>query len=103
MASMDELEIDGTDAGVRLRVWVKPRASRTRVVGVREGSLALAVAAPPVDGEANAEVTLFLAKTLGVPRTALSVVSGGSSRNKLIEVRGVDAARVRRILRGAAP
>ncbi len=98
---VDQLVIEDTDAGARLRVWVKPRASKSRVVGVREGNLAVAVAAPPVDGEANAELTQFLAKTLGVARTAVSVLSGESSRTKLLVVRGVDAATVRRML-GAA-
>ncbi len=95
---MDELLITPTSDGVRLRIRAKPRASRSRVVGVREGSLEVAVAAPPVDGEANAELTAFLAKTLGVAKSAVSVVSGESARVKLLAIRGVDEAAVRRIL-----
>lgn len=75
--------------GVRLRVRVKPRASKSRVVGVREGALEVAVAAPPVDGEANAELVAFLAKALGVGRSSVSVVSGDTSRNKLVRVAGL--------------
>ncbi|GMV16883.1 MAG: hypothetical protein AMXMBFR56_51070 [Polyangiaceae bacterium] len=92
---MDELAITPSAEGIRLRIRVKPRASKSRVVGVREGALEVAVAAPPVDGEANAELTAFLAKTLGVSKGAVSLVSGDTARFKTVSVRGVDEATVR--------
>lgn len=95
---MDELAITEDAHGVRLRVWVKPRASKSRVVGAREGSLEVAVAAPPVDGEANAALTAFLAKTLGVAKSSVSVVAGETGRHKTLAIRGLDAATARRIL-----
>ncbi|MBI5498543.1 MAG: DUF167 domain-containing protein [Deltaproteobacteria bacterium] len=78
--------------GVTLRVFVKPRASRTRVVGEHEGELAIQLAAPPVDGAANDELTAFLAKTLGVARRQVELVGGDASRHKRLHVTGVDAA-----------
>ncbi len=96
--AVDALEIRPSGSGLRLKVRVKPRASKSRVVGVREGTLEVAVAAPPVDGEANAELLAFLAKALGLPKSALSLVSGPSSRIKLIEVQGLDEAALRREL-----
>jgi len=95
---LDDLAISSAADGVRLRVRVKPRASRSRVVGVREGNLEVAVAAPPVDGEANAELVAFLARTLGVAKSAVELVSGETTRVKTLAVRGVDAAGVRSIL-----
>ncbi len=54
--------------GAELAVLVQPRASRTRVVGEHDGLLKIQLAAPPVDGEANAALLEFLARQLGVPR-----------------------------------
>ena len=68
---------------------MQPRASRTEVVGLHGDAIKLRVAAPPVEGEANEEVVRFLAKTLGVPASAVSVVNGAASRRKTIEVNGV--------------
>ena len=82
--------IQSTPTGdVRISIYVQPRASRTEIVGLHGDAIKLRIAAPPVDGEANDEVVRFLAKTLGVPASSVSVVSGSSSRRKIIEVSGV--------------
>ena len=52
--------IEDDPIGCRVLLHVSPRASRTRVVGLHDGRVKLQVAAPPVDGEANAEVERFL-------------------------------------------
>lgn len=70
---------------MRLGVQVKPNARTTRVVGwADERTVIVAVAAPPVDGKANAELVRFLAETLGVPRSSVSVEHGGGGRSKRI-------------------
>jgi uncharacterized protein (TIGR00251 family) len=74
---------------VRFVVRAKPRASRSRVVGVKEGELQVSLAAPPVDGEANAELVATLARVLGIPKRDVAIVRGESSRTKLIEIRGL--------------
>jgi uncharacterized protein (TIGR00251 family) len=56
------------------------------------------LAAPPVEGEANRELTRFLARLLGVPPSAVRVVSGDSSRNKVVEVAGLTVEEARRLL-----
>ncbi len=89
---MSELELEERDGAVRLRVHVKPRASRSRVIGARDGTLDVAVAAPPVDGEANSELLRTLSRQLGVGRKAVSIVSGLTGRNKLISVQGLACA-----------
>ena len=81
--------------GVRLRVRVQPRASRTECVGLVGEELKIRLAAPPVEGAANDALVRFLAERLGVARGAVLLVAGGSSRSKLVDVRGVEEAAVR--------
>ena len=76
--------------GVELTLRIQPRASRTEIVGPHDGALKIRLAAPPVDGEANAELVRFLAKTLGVPKGAVTIESGGTGRRKRVRVTGVD-------------
>lgn len=78
--------------GVELVVLVQPRASRTKVVGEHDGRLKIALAAPPVDGEANAALVEFLSDELGVRKADVSLLDGDTSRRKRLAVRGVTAA-----------
>jgi len=86
--------------GVELAVLVQPRASRTRVVGEHDGMLKLQLAAPPVDGEANAALLEFLSKQLGVPRRHVILTAGDASRRKRVKVVGVAAATVEAVMTG---
>ena len=83
-----------------LRVRVQPRARRSELAGMREGSLVVRVAAPPVDGKANAALCAFLAKQLGVPKSRVSVVRGLTAREKVVRVEGVSAEALLRDLAG---
>jgi uncharacterized protein (TIGR00251 family) len=85
---------------VELAVLVQPRASRTRVVGEHDGLLKIQLAAPPVDGEANAALLEFLAKRLGVPRRQVSLVAGDTSRRKRVRVEELGAAEVEAVMSG---
>src|SRR5437870_464115 len=78
-------------SATRIEVRVRPRASRSRVLGERDGVLDVAIAAPPVDGAANRALVALLAATLGVAKSRVCVLRGESGRNKLIEVVGVSA------------
>jgi uncharacterized protein (TIGR00251 family) len=90
----------GDDALVTLRV--SPGSKSTSFAGLYgEGALKLFVAAPPVDGKANAETRRYLARLLGLPKSAVEVVGGHSSRDKTILVRGLGAEAVRRSLMGS--
>ncbi len=71
---------------LRLTVHVQPGARRTEVVSVHEDVLKVRVAAPPAEGQANAELVRFLAQTLGVPRQQVKIIRGASARRKLVEV-----------------
>ena len=74
---------------------MKPRAARSRVLQVRAGALEVAVAAPPVDGAANAELAATLARWLKVPKSAVQVVVGTTARSKLVAIQGVTPDDVR--------
>ena len=86
------------DGGIILTIWAQPRASRTQVTGRRGGALKLQLAAPPVDGEANAVLTKFLSKQLGVPKSAIELLRGETGRNKQVRVAGVTVEQVRAAL-----
>lgn len=75
---------DGED--LVLRIHAQPRASRNEIAGLHGDALKIRVAAPPVDGEANEALQKFLGKTFGVPKSAVAVESGDSSRHKTVRI-----------------
>jgi uncharacterized protein len=83
-----------------LAIRVQPRAKRTEVVGEREGVIVIRTNAPPVDGKANQAVCKLIAKRVGVPAGAVSIVRGQSGRDKVVRVEGPDADAVRAALLG---
>lgn len=84
--------------GVALCLRLQPRARQTALVGLVGDRLKIAVQAPPVDGKANAELCRFLAGLAQVPRSAVTILQGESSRDKRVLVRGCDLATLRRRL-----
>jgi uncharacterized protein (TIGR00251 family) len=90
---MAEAPATQTRDGVRVTVRVAPKASRSRVLGLADGALKVAVAAPPEDGKANAALVETLAEAFGVPRRDVVLASGAASRRKLVDVAG-DPARL---------
>ena len=80
----------------RLAVRVQPRAKSDALAGERGGALVVRVTAPPVDGKANAAVCALVARAAGVRTSAVTVVHGAGTRDKVLEVRGVDTASLRR-------
>jgi uncharacterized protein (TIGR00251 family) len=83
-----------TPAGVELLVYVQPRASRDQVVGVQGNELKVRLAAPPVEGAANAACRTFFAKLCRLPQSQVSLLTGETSRHKRLLLAGVDVARV---------
>jgi hypothetical protein len=90
-----------TSGSVRIAIHAKPRAKKSRVVGVHGEALSLAIAAPPVDGAANKEVVRFLAELFGVPRGGVTLVRGTSARMKLLDVEGATVDSMRQALEQA--
>ncbi len=83
--------IEATATGVTIKIYVAPRSSANKVVGVHNGAIKVALTAPPVDGAANKGLIEFLAKALGVPKGGVRIVSGEASRHKTVAVTGIGA------------
>jgi uncharacterized protein (TIGR00251 family) len=77
------------EGGVRLRLRVQPGAKAERLDGVHDDALRLRLTAPPVDGAANTACLAFLAETLGVRRSQITLQSGRKSRHKVLRIQGV--------------
>lgn len=83
----------------RISVRVQPRASKNEVVGFdAAGVLRVRVTAPPVGGAANKAVAELLADALGVPKSTVSIASGQSGRNKLVDVENFSVDQMRKQL-----
>jgi uncharacterized protein (TIGR00251 family) len=78
------------EVSTRLRLRVSPGARRTELVGRHGDAWKVRVSAPAEDGRANAAVLKLLAERVGVPRRAISLVSGHSAREKVVQVDGLD-------------
>lgn len=90
------------DGKLYIKVRVQPRASRTMVAGVTEvngdARLKISLTSPPVDGEANAALTSFLAKLFKVKKSSVEVASGLKSRSKGVKLDGVTMEEAERII-----
>jgi uncharacterized protein (TIGR00251 family) len=82
-----------------INIRVQPRASRNEVGTTdADGTLRIRVTAPPADGEANEAVLKLLAKHLGMPRSALTIVRGATARNKVVDIGGMSDANLKQRL-----
>ena len=88
------------DGGVIFRVRVQPRAGRDGLAGEYGGAIKLRISAPPVDGRANEACRRLIAKLAGVPASAVEIIAGESSRDKVIRIHNLSAAGLRRRLPG---
>ena len=80
-----------------IEIHVQPKASRNRIVTL-DGTIKVYVTAAPEKGRANKAVVEMIARRLGVPKRAVSIISEERSRMKLLTVRGLSEAEVRRRL-----
>ncbi len=86
--------IQPTSAGVIVKVYVTPRASANKVAGKYNGALKVLLAAPPSTGGANKALLGFMSRLLGVPKSAVSLISGETSRHKVVQIVGVSVEEV---------
>jgi len=96
------LQLQARDGAVSLPVRVAPRAAREAIGGVHDGALKVSLTAPPVEGAANDALLRLLAKTLGVPRRAVTLEHGEHARSKTVRVEGLDGASLRAALAAGA-
>ncbi len=72
----------------KIVLYCQPGAKQTQLVGTHDGKPKIQLKAPPVDGEANKALIVFLAQRCGVPKSAISIEMGTSSRTKRVAVEG---------------
>jgi len=84
---------------ITFAVKVHPRAKRNAITGVVGDALKLALTAPPVDGRANDACIDYFAELLNIPRSAITIISGQNSRNKVIRIAGLQAEELLKVLR----
>jgi len=82
------------DGRITLTLHIQPGAKKTEFAGLHGDALKIRLAAPPVDGKANEALLRFLAEVLDLPKSAVTLKSGHTSRRKVLEVTGSDPGRV---------
>ncbi len=86
------------DRAVQIKVRAQPGAKHTAIRGEHGDALKIAVAAPPVDGKANAALLSFLARACGLPKIAVSLTRGDTGRDKLFRLEGISPEQARMAL-----
>jgi len=80
------LTLRATTSGCTLNVRVHPGARRNVITGTHDGALKISLTTPPTDGRANAALIAFLAETLNIPRAAITLTTGATSRTKTLHL-----------------
>src|SRR5690606_1356655 len=81
--------------GCRLALRIVPNAKRSELAGTHGAAIRVKIAAPAVEGRANEALVEFLAEVLEVPRRAVTLASGAKSRDKVVEIEGLDEGSAR--------
>ena len=87
-----------TSDGVVLSLHCQPGAKASRVVGLHDERLKLQLQAPPLENRANEALVAWLADQLSLPRKQIEILSGHTSRQKRVVVRGATLDQVERLL-----
>jgi len=83
------------DGAVLIDVYVQPKSSQNKMVGLHDQAVKVAITAPPVDGKANKAVGVFLAAFFHVPKSSVHIHSGLQSRKKRFALDGISEEEVR--------
>jgi len=81
--------ITKTARGIKLTVFVQPKSAKNQIIGLHNGALKIKIAALPVDGKANTELTNYLAQLLDIPKRQIEILKGDTGRNKIVEITGI--------------
>jgi hypothetical protein len=84
------------DGRITLTLHIQPGAKKTEFAGLHGDALKIRLSAPPVDGKANEALIKFIATTLHLPKSAVNLKSGQTSRRKVLEVSGTTAEAIAR-------
>lgn len=86
--------------GAYVSVLVSPRASKSEIMGVYDGALKVRLTAAPVDGAANKELIITLARFFGAPKSSISITGGKTSKRKTVCLEGMSAAKALKSIGG---
>lgn len=84
--------------GIILSLHIQPRASKNEICGIQDNSLKIRLTSPPVDGAANKLCREFLACIFNVPKSAIEIISGETSRLKRVRILGNNPERLKNII-----
>jgi len=87
-----------TEGGVVLTLHIQPRASKNEICGVQGNALKIRLTSPPVEGAANKLCREFLADLFDVPKSAVEIISGETSRHKRVRIASTDPEKLRRLV-----
>ncbi|MBN6062762.1 DUF167 family protein YggU [Aggregatibacter actinomycetemcomitans] len=76
--------VERKGAGLRLRIFLQPKAAKDQIVGLHDDELKISITAPPVDGQANAHLLKFLSKLFKVPKSSIMLEKGELNRHKQV-------------------
>jgi uncharacterized protein (TIGR00251 family) len=85
-SSSNSQAVVAIQTGLKLRVYLQPKASRNEMIGLHGDELKIAITAPPVDGKANVHLIKFIAKQFSVAKSAVSIIKGELNRHKTVQV-----------------
>jgi len=85
-------------ANAMLSVRIQPRASKNEAVRLAEGGIKIRLTAPPVDGAANEALVKFLADQCAVAKSRIEIISGLTSRDKIVRISGISRAEAESLL-----
>jgi uncharacterized protein len=94
---LDDWLRPAADGRITLTLHIQPGAKKTEIAGTHGDALKIRLAAPPVDGKANAALICFIAETLSLAKSAVQLKSGQTSRRKVIEITGTTVEVVARL------
>jgi uncharacterized protein len=89
--------------GCMLPVRVHPGARKNDITGVHDGALKISLTTPPTDGRANEALIAFIAARLHIPRSRIAILTGTTSRSKILSIASLSAAEVRARLAADLP
>ncbi len=85
--SNDYFKITGND--IIVKVKIVPGSSKNKIIGAYNNALKISIAAPPVEGKANKKCITYLAKFFDVAKSKIEIISGQTSKNKLIKIHDI--------------
>lgn len=89
---------DAGNGRITLTLHIQPGAKKTEFAGLHGDALKIRLAAPPVDGKANEALIRFFAENLHLPKAAVTLKSGQTSRRKMLELSGTSVEAIKRLI-----